>query len=118
MTVLALHSLGEKTLRKLLSSVGKTPGVKFKEIEQAFLEVKIDLKAVDHYGTFTEVRYVSNSIKHSGVVSRELESCNGAIYGHRKLGEPINIESAALELYFTRSKSFLSNICQRAGNDA
>lgn len=114
MAVVALHSLGEKTLRKLLHSLGKTAGPKFKQIERGFLEAGIDLKGIGHYTAFTETRYISNSIKHSGVVSKELAAYIGSIYPHPKLGEPIKIENTMLEIYFFRTKSFLSEICQLA----
>ena len=118
MTVIALHSLGEKTLKRIARK-SSTFGADIdragiKTLKKAFLDLSLDLEKVSEFEVFNEVRCVANSIKHSGLISQELAEVESPLYGKPVVGKPIKVAALTLDLYYKHVSTFLDKVCQLA----
>lgn len=80
---------------------------KIDELIKEFKKINIEIKKIDKYSSFDELRVLNNCIKHSGLVSKKLKKIN-IIYGTE--GEPIKIPSDKFEQLLNDNMEFLSSL--------
>ncbi|WP_337127525.1 hypothetical protein [Proteus terrae] len=78
---------------------------KIDELIKEFKKIKIEIKKIEKYSSFNELRVLNNCIKHSGLVTKGLENIDSA-YG--KKGDTIKIPSNRFEQLLNDNMEFLS----------
>lgn len=80
----------------------------FPNIIKAFKKLfEVNIKGIENFSDFDELRELNNCLKHKEIVSNELEQINGSRW-HQ--GEKIDLTKDDLERLLTKSKEFYKNL--------
>ena len=114
MAVVSLNVLIEITLKKILKeNFGiNASEMTFPKIKDAFKCQGVSLSDIDSFTDIDEVRLVSNSIKHGGIVSKYLARANGALYP--EVDKDIHLAYLILDQYYSRTRRFLHGLFTQA----